>query len=211
MKTLLKGISTLLLVISFTILVSAQGNDCKEKNRQFRNSKNNWIALQPDKPFSQAEINKFDSLFYYDIDCKWVMEGTLSASQAPKVVDVETTKGTIIKLVDYGTLSLDIGGEQYNLQVYQDIDMPDFSHAPGTIFIPIKDGTSGEKPKTTHANGRYVIIEPPASGKRVMVDFNMAINPFENYNSIIYPTLLVPDGNVILAPLVTGERKYEDR
>jgi len=210
MKTLLKGISTFIILTSLTVFVSGQEYNCKEKNEQFRKDKNTWIVQHENKPFSQSDIASFNGLFYYDINCKWVMNGTLSVAATPKVIKVETTKGTTVQLYDYGMLSLDIGGEQYNLQVYKNIDLPEFAHAPETVFIPIKDGTSGVKPKTTFANGRYLVIEPPASGDQVVVDFNRTINPFENYNSA-YPSLLVPDGNVIKAPLVTGERKYEDR
>jgi len=210
MKTFLKGISTILFLSLFTLVVSGQEYDCKVKNEQFRNNKNAQVVKHEGKPFSQSDIASFKGLFYYDIDCNWVMKGTLSALPAPKLVEVETTKGTKVQLYDYGTLSLIIDGEQYDLQVYQDVALSEFSNAPGTIFVPIKDETSGPKPKTTYENGRYLVIEPPATGNQVVVDFNMAINPYENYNNS-YPSLLVPDENVILAPITTGERKYEDR
>ena len=74
-----------------------------------------------------------------------------------------------------------------------------------TVFIPFKDETSGQ---TTFAHGRYLILKP--KGDNVVLDFNMAINPWENYNSM-HSTLIVPASNVFRAPVQTGERKYEDR
>lgn len=210
MKTFLKGICTMVFISLFTTVVSAQDNGCKAKNEQFRNDKNKWVVQHENEPFTQADIDKFTSLFYYDIDCDWVLNGTLMAYPAPKVVGVGTSKGAVVQLWDYGTLNVTIDGKEYNLQVYKNIDLPEFVNAPETIFVPIKDETNGPKPKTTYDGGRYLIIEPPASGDQVVVDFNMAINPFENYNNT-YPTLIIPDDNVILAPIPTGERKYEDR
>jgi len=55
-----------------------------------------------------------------------------------------------------------------------------------------------------------VIIEPPSSGDQVVLDLNMATNPFENYNSN-FSSLIVPASNMLLAPILAGERKYEDR
>lgn len=210
MKTLLKGLITIVLISLITSAASAQDDECKAKNEQFRMDKNAWIIQNVNEPFTQSDIAEFKSLFYYDIDCEWVLNGTLSVNPKPKVVNVGTSAGSPVQLYDYGTLSILIDGQQYNMQVYKNIDLPEFVHAPETIFVPIKDSTSGPKPLTTFGNGRYLIIEPPASGDQVEVDFNMAINPFENYNNT-YPTLIVPDENVILAPVLTGERKYEDR
>jgi hypothetical protein len=71
----------------------------------------------------------------------------------------------------------------------------------------MKDDSTGN---TTFEYGRYLIIQPPSSGKKVLIDFNMATNPWENYNKN-YSTILVPAENIIRAPVTTGERKYEDR
>ena len=210
MKKNFKVFSLLIMISLFGINAYGQEYDCNAQNNQFRSDKDAWITQDVDRPFSAADISDFSGLFYYPIDCKYVFTGKLSSPGALKVIEVGTSKGGTAQVYDYGTVSVDIGGQTYNLTVYKNIDLPEFDKAQETIFIPIMDETSGAAPKTTFANGRYLVIHPPASGNTVVVDFNMAINPFENYNSN-YPSLIVPASNVIRAPIQTGERKYEDR
>jgi uncharacterized protein (DUF1684 family) len=209
MKKNYKVFSMLFLMSIFVLNTYGQEYDCQVENDQYRNNKNSWIIQDVNKPFNAAEIVDFTGLFYYPVDCKYVFTGTV-APAGLKVVNVGTTKGGTVQLYEFGIISCKIGGETYQLMAYKNIDLPEFGRSPDTYFIPFKDKTSGPEPKTTYANGRYLIIEPPANGNQVILDFNMATNPYENYNSK-YSTLLVPDQNVIMAPIATGERKYEDR
>jgi len=210
MKKNYKVLSIVFLLSIFVLNTYGQENNCEAENNQYRGNKNTWIVQNVDNPFNASEISKFKGLFYYPVDCNYVFQGKLSPSASIKVIKVPTTNGDSVQVYDYGTVSCTIDGETYKLTVYKNMEQPEFGHTPGTLFIPFKDGTSGPKPKTTFANGRYLIIQPPASGKRVTLDFNMATNPFENYNGN-YSTIDVPDQNVIMTPIPTGERKYEDR
>lgn len=209
MKTYFKGFTLLFVMSILAFNTYGQSYDCKGENAKYRNTKNTWIPKVADDPFSTADADEFESLYYFPVDCKYVVTGTISSPGALKVIDVETNKGTV-QLYDYGTLSVNIKGETYHLTVYKNISMPEFRENKDAIFIPIKDKSSGPKPKETFANGRYVIIEPPASGDQVVLDLNMATNPFENYNSK-FSSLIVPASNMLLAPILVGERKYEDR
>lgn len=210
MKTYFKGFTLLFVISMLAFNTYGQSYDCKGENAQYRNAKNIWITDSVDYPFSNGDIGDFSGLFYFPVDCKYVFTGTLSSSGALKVINVETSKGGTVQMYDYGTLSVNIKGETYHLTVYKNINLPEFKNNSKAIFIPIKDKSSGPKPKKTFANGRYVIIEPPASGDQVVLDLNMATNPFENYNSN-FSSLIVPASNMLLAPILAGERKYEDR
>jgi uncharacterized protein (DUF1684 family) len=192
------------MLIIFSIPVLAQNNDCQTRNQNYRSLRNVEIVQKVDQPFTSQEIAKFQGLFYYPIDCQALFTGKLYRNDPMKVINVETTKGEMVSVYNYGTVVVQIGEEEYSLEVYQNIDFPDFAGA-ATVFIPIKDETSG---KSTFKDGRYLIIEP--AGNEVVLDLNMAINPWENYNNN-YSTMLVPASNVIRGPVQTGERKYEDR
>jgi uncharacterized protein (DUF1684 family) len=209
MKTYFKGFTLLFFMSILAFNTYGQSYDCKGENTKYRNTKDTLVAKDADDPFSSPDQHEFEGLYYFPVDCQYVFTGTISSPGALKVIDVETNKGTI-QLYDYGTLSVDVKGETYHLTVYKNISMPEFRNNKEAIFIPIKDKSSGPKPKETFANGRYVIIQPPASGDQVILDLNMAINPFENYNSK-FSSLIVPESNELLAPVLAGERKYEDR
>lgn len=206
MKNVFKLLGIALLIFVYTVPVQSQDDECLSRNQNFRSGKDAVIAIDEDKPFVASDIASFKGLFYYPVDCEAIYNGKLHKNDPMKVISVETSKGGTVSVYDYGVLDVNIGGEDYRLNVYQNIDLPDFEGAE-TVFIPIKDESTGN---TTFGNGRYLIIQPPASGKKVVLDFNMATNPWENYNKT-YSTILVPDENIIRAPVTSGERKYEDR
>lgn len=210
MKKNYKALSIVFLLSILVLNTYAQQYDCEDVNNKYRGKKNTWIVKDVDNPFGASDIANFKGLFYYDVDCKYVVQGTLSPSPSLKIINVTTTNGDTVQVYDYGVVNCTIDGEPYQLTVYKNVEQPEFGRKPGTLFIPFKDKTSGPKPKTTFADGRYLIIQPPASGEQVTLDFNMATNPFENYNGN-YSTIDVPDQNVITAPIPVGERKYEDR
>ncbi len=48
----------------------------------------------------------------------------------------------------------------------------------GVLFVPFTDQTSGEE---TYGGGRYIVLDIP-EGNELVVDFNMAYNPFCVYS-----------------------------
>ncbi len=207
-------ITTLILILSVvfsSLQLAAQGSsDCVNDNQQFRNTKNQWIETSPETPFDPSDLNDFNGLFYYPIDCKLQVEGMLNENPSPKKVNVSTTDGGSVSLIDYGTVKVRIKNIEYDLKVYKNIDMPEFAEFSEAYFIPFRDATSAAPYNTTFAEGRYLMIQLPSQGSKVVLDMNMAINPFANYNST-FSSLVTPGENVIAAPLQAGERKYEDR
>jgi uncharacterized protein (DUF1684 family) len=215
MKKTIKHLSMIAIMMTFMITVNGQaqstGNDdCIKDIQKFRNDRNQWMKTSPNTPFESGDLADFTSLFYFKIDCSFRFEGTLEVNSNPQEENVNTSDGKTIKLINYGNILCNISGVDYNFIVYKNIDMPEFAEFSETYFIPIKDATSGPPPLTVFALGRYLIVDLPASGNSVILDFNMAINPFENYSSS-FTSLITPSGNIIFAPLSVGERKYEDR
>lgn len=207
MKTIFQGFTLMFILSVFAIPSYGQTYDCVAENNQYRYDKNQWVIQDTDNPFTAADIADFEGLFYYPVDCNFVMNAVYTPPPSLKIVPVGTEAGGTVQLYDYGTVTVQVKDKTYQLQAYKNIDMAEFRTDPGTIFIPFKDQTSGNK---TFDNGRYLIIQPPQSGNEMIIDFNMATNPYQNYNTK-YTSLLVPDSNVIQAPIQTGERKYEDR
>jgi hypothetical protein len=209
MKTMKYFIGFIIILMGFTVSIIAQpqpGN-CVSKNESFRQSKNQEMLNPSISPLPAADLSSFTGLFYYPIDCKYVVNAVYSPLPA-KMTKLGTTDGKKVQLYDVGMVTFTFDGKEKSLRVYQNVDLPEFSTDPETIFIPIKDGTTANG--TTYANGRYVIINPPADGGEFMLDFNMATNPYQNYNSE-FSSLVVPAENEMDAPLQVGERKYEDR
>ena len=210
MKPIFRAFRLLFLLSIFSISLLAQSTDCESVDNKYRTAKNQWIIKKVNEPFNQTEITDFHGLYYHGIDCNYVFKGAISLTEPGKKVDVAMHDGSTVQLYHYGIISCIIDGVKYNLTAYKNINMPEFAENPGTVFIPILDGSSGPDPGQTYENGRYLIIHPPTSGKQVELDFNMATNPYADYNNK-YSSLVVSQSNTIMAPIETGERKYEDR
>ncbi len=77
-------------------------------------------------------------------------------------------------------------------------------HGPATLFVPFRDKTCGTE---TYGAGRYLDLEDPA-GAEVLIDFNLAYNPYCAYSES-YSCPLPPPENWLEIPVTAGERKYE--
>lgn len=187
---------------------SAKG-DCEEADVNYRTDKDGWIIEPQFTPFDPGQITRFKGLDYYPIDCKYVVNGTLE--KKPQLVDVPTSDTTSVQLTRYGIVTVTIKKKDYSLEIYKAGNLPEFKKFPKTYFIPFWDETA-LLPDTagTFEKGRYLIVEIPDSGKNMELDFNMATNSWDAYNGI-YSSIIVPDSNILAAPLAVGERKYEDR
>lgn len=209
MKTITKNFALVLMMLMVSMMLNAQPQqgDCVSDNQSYRNIKNQEIADPTTSPLPAAELGSFSGLFYYPIDCKFVFTASYYPVPA-KVVKLGTTDGKKTNLYEMGTVVVSVKGEEKSLKVYKNMDLPEFADNPETIFIPIKDGSTSMG--TTYSHGRYVIINPPADGGEFLLDFNMATNPFQDYNTK-FSSVITPTENVMAAPLTVGERKYEDR
>jgi len=69
------------------------------------------------------------------------------------------------------------------------------------LFLPFRDATSGVE---TYGAGRYLDVDPEPAGT-VVVDFNMAYNPFCAYDDAS-SCALPPYENWLPVPIRAGER-----
>ena len=208
-KTTITSIFIILLTVFLSLDMMAQ-TDCVTENQIFRADKDKWVYESPKTPLTPEMLSVFEGLYYYDINCAFKLKGILTLSENPQKVNVGTTDGGTVQLINYGTVSINIKGEDHTFILYKNIDMPEFSMYSEAYFIPFKDATSIAPLSTTYASGRYLKIDLPANGNKVILDFNEAINPFASYNPT-FTSLVTPPQNVMAAPIATGERKYEDR
>ena len=86
-------------------------------------------------------------------------------------------------------------------------DQPIVKNALGSnvLFIPFTDKTSG---KYTYGGGRYLIVDEPAEGDEILIDFNLVINPLCSYADI-YHCIVPPRENKLNIAILAGVRKYD--
>ena len=131
---------------------------------------------------------------WFDVDAAFIVGARLDRDARGTEVTLPTTRGLTKALPRAGTVALTLGGEPVVLTV--------FESGPSTFLLPFTDATTGSQ---TYPVGRYVVVDAPAQGSGVVIDFNRATNPWcaysEHYNCPIPPT-----DNAIKTPIVAGER-----
>lgn len=199
-------ISTLYLC-AFLIGAVYSQNDVTASIQKAREAKNLEFDKAGTSPLTTAQIQKFTGLSYFAIDSKAIVNAVFKPADPQSEVSLGTTAGTKIKLIKYGTVTFTYAGKSYTLAVYQNNNLPEFGSNNNQLFIPFADPTNG---KETFSKGRYLPISLPSSGNTVTLDFNLAENPYNAYNKALV-SVVPPPGNELLAPVNSGERKYEDR
>jgi uncharacterized protein (DUF1684 family) len=106
-------------------------------------------------------------------------------------IEMQTSTGDVRAYRRYGHFTFEVDGQPAQLTIYGDDE---------AFFLPFVDGLAG---KETYPAGRY--LEPERlSGKRFLVDFNLAYNPYCAYNDA-WSCPLTPFENRVKVPVRAGE------
>jgi uncharacterized protein len=109
-----------------------------------------------------------------------------------------TPDGTETEATGAGTVSFGVNGETVTLRVFR---VPDPGGEEAELEINFRDPTNGAG---TYPAGRFVRLVP-AGGRRHVLDFNRARNPFCAY-SAVYACPAPWRGNTVPVPVEAGER-----
>ena len=158
-----------------------------EKDRFFRSS-----------PYSPlADRANFSGLDYYPPDPNLRLTLPLQRAENPEPLTFQTSTGDERVYYRLGTVEFEVEGETAKLAIYKSDDHDE-------LFLPFHDATSG---KETYGAGRY--LEPEElPGDKVLVDFNLAYNPYCAYVDD-YSCPLPPFENHLKIPIRAGEKAYK--
>lgn len=170
----------------------------------YRQRKDEFLASSPDSPIPDEEQGeRFGGLRYYPPDLTYRVEAEVIPFDSPQVVMLGSTKGDIRRQLRYGELRFRMMGAEYRLLAFKDAG----DAASTELFVPFRDSTSGG---ATYGAGRYLEVEQyGASGgsQKVILDFNLAYNPWCAYN-VAYSCTLPPPENTLRVPIEAGELTY---
>ena len=74
----------------------------------------------------------------------------------------------------------------------------------GKLFLAFADETSGDE---TYGAGRYLDVKKVPAATSVVLDFNLAYNPYCAYNDS-YSCPFPPKENILKIPIKAGEKTY---
>lgn len=205
MKT--KLLLSALFVCGFFINSALSQGDYVTSIQNARKAKDQAFKTPGQTPLNATQMQNFQELSYYTIDSNARIQAVFNLADPQTEVNLATTAGTKIKLVKYGTVTFTYNNKTYTLAVFKNKDLPEFGSNNSQLFIPFSDPSNKNE---TNSKGRYLPITMPASGNNVVLDFNIAENPYNAYNKALV-SVVPPPGNELMSAMTTGERKFEDR
>ncbi len=163
---------------------------------RFRATKDQLFAAHPDTPIPPAERDAFDGLAYWPYDPKMRFIAAVEPME-PAETSASSSSGDIWALRRIGRVQLPLG--------QLDVDWVDVYG--GGIFLPFRDGTSGEQ---SYGAGRYLLdtikgADLGGDARGLVLDFNYAYHPSCAYDPI-WSCPLAPRSNWLSGPIRAGER-----
>jgi len=169
--------------------------------RLWRDTRDELFREHPQSPVPAERREELGGLLYFDYDASLRLTADVSPSD-PRRYEIGTSGDGAYAFTRFGTVSLDLAGEERSLELYW------LEGYGGGIFLPFADATSGE---STYGAGRYLLdtvkgadLGADADG-RLVLDFNFAYNPSCSYDPAWVCPLATPS-NRLSAPVEAGER-----
>lgn len=182
----------------------AQENGVEEA-QEFQVEQNKSFADSLSSPLMVEDLKTFKSLDFFPISEKYIVTATFKKAKKEKPFQMKTTTDRTPMYKKYGTLYFSIDGKEFQLNVYQNIDLMKKKGYKDYLFLPFSDLTNGNE---TYIGGRYIDFRIP-KGKKVVINFNKSYNPYCAYN-YKYSCPIVPMENDLDIAIEAGVKKFHD-
>jgi uncharacterized protein len=167
---------------------------------RFRDHKNSFFKEHEHSPLTEEQKERFRQLEYFPEDESLRFEVELDKQEtSDEPITLGTTTGEAKEFVPAGKAHIEVEGHEVSLTVYRE-------PGRGRYFLPFRDATAGHE---TYDVGRYLDPRPKPDGSLIL-DFNMAYNPYCAYNDN-FSCPIPPAENVVSVPIRAGERRYQDK
>ncbi|SEH76172.1 hypothetical protein SAMN02927937_01276 [Paenimyroides aquimaris] len=150
-------------------------------------------------PLKPEEIVHFNGLVFYEYNADFVVLAKLEKLENEKTFQMPTSSGKNQDYKRYGILKFNIYGQNFELEVYQNLNLIKRKGYEKHLFLPFIDLTSGNE---TYGAGRYLDIEIPDENI-LWLDFNKAYHPYCAYTSG-YSCPITPDVNFLNIKVLAG-------
>lgn len=153
-------------------------------------------------PLNPWDFDKFEGHDFFPIDLAYRVNAKLTVTEGTPFFAMKTTTARVATERVYGYVTFTLGGKDFRPPVYQSRDLMQSPEYANYLFFPFADETNGEQ---TYAGGRYIDLRIPKEGDNLIIDFNMAYNPYCAY-SARFSCPIVPAENQIDIEIPSGVR-----
>ncbi len=154
-------------------------------------------------PLTDRDRDTFIGLNFFKYDTTYVVSANLKLTPEAKTFNIKTTTNKLSEYVKYGIVSFKLKGKEYQLSVYQNIDLLEKKRFKNYLFLPFLDDTNGN---TTYGGGRYIECKIPEKNT-IIINFNEAFNPYCAYNNT-YSCPIVPRENYMPTKVEAGVKIF---
>lgn len=168
-----------------------------------RNLKNKEFLNPDHSPFDEKEIQNFKELNYFAVDTGYRVYARFHVLKKKKTFQMQTTTQRLPEYKKYAYVDFYLNNNPFRLYVYQNIELSKKEEYKNYLFIPFTDLTNGIE---TYGGGRYLDLKIP-DGDIVVLDFNLAYNPYCCYN-YKYSCPIPPAENFLNISIESGEKIY---
>lgn len=201
MKYLITFIVSGLFMVS--IPMQTNSNYIKEI-KNWQTNLNAEFANPKESPLTDEDRANFTGLDFYPIDSSYRVKAKFKLDLQKRKFGMKTTTSRLPVYVKYGIASFKLHNQQFNINVYQNVELSKREEYKDYLFILFTDKTSGV---TSYAGGRYIDTRIPKKGEDFIIDFNKAYNPYCAYNHK-YSCPIPPEEDYFDIEIKAGVKKW---
>ncbi len=166
-----------------------------------RDQKDIEMLTDEKSPIPDEEKATFEKLNYYKPKPEYrIVTSFKRFDQASRFL-MKTTTERLPEYSLYGVVNFKLKGKEYSLNVYQNIELVKKPGYEKHLFLPFNDETNG---KETYGGGRFLDLSETGEDTLV-IDFNLAYNPYCAYNHK-YSCPIPPEDNNLEVKIEAGEK-----
>lgn len=195
------------LAVVTVLLLAFLGAACEEGGEQISEYEQSVLEDRLEKdmemrdsdvsPLSATTRERFNGLRYFPVDEDYRYTVEFIPSPEPESMMVEQRVGQPRAYQMVGHVEVPFEEETEELMVFQNQDQSE------DYWLPFRDETTGDE---TYSAGRYLDIKAAGSDSLIL-DFNMAYNPYCEYEPEQYNCAIPPAENRLSFEVQAGEKK----
>lgn len=163
----------------------------------FRAAKDRFFTEHPQSPLTDEQRERFAGLHYFPERPELRLALPIEPFAQAATIALQTSTVDTRAYRRLGLLRFTMDDQEVALTLFAD--------EAGGLFLPFADALAGSE---TYGAGRYLEPEQLADG-RVLIDFNLAYNPYCAYNDA-WSCPITPPENRLKVAIRAGERLFHD-
>src|SRR5690606_31966341 len=152
----------------------------------------------------KKDLASFKKLDFFPIDTSFSVIAEFRRTPNEQPFLMPTTTERMSQEVLFGVVSFELNGQEFELNVYQNLQLRETEEFRDYLFLPFSDLTNGQE---TYGGGRYLDLTIP-QGDSIVLNFNKAYNPYCAYNEK-YSCPIVPKENNLDYAIKAGVKKFD--